>query len=97
MGKGDWSDQDNDLIGLRQRFLNHMQAYERIFTLRRLLAREGKWCYELVELPKALMLVASGGRLEMRHNSTQMPKPGYEQNGGRVLRFDSDSIESGLE
>ncbi|MEE8058502.1 MAG: hypothetical protein V3T17_11800 [Pseudomonadales bacterium] len=77
MGKGDWSDKDDDLIGLRQRFFNHMQAYERIFILRRLLAKAGKWCYELVEIPKALLLEAEHGRLDMRHGSTQMPKPGY--------------------
>ncbi|MEM7348728.1 MAG: restriction endonuclease [Chloroflexota bacterium] len=77
LGKGDWSDRDDDLVGLRQRFFDHMQAYERIFTLRRLLARSGNWCYELVEIPKALLLEAESGRLEMRHSSTQMPKPGY--------------------
>jgi len=97
MGKGDWSDQDSDLVGLRQRFFDHMRAYDRIFTLRRLVARDGKWCYELVEIPKALMMEARHGRLEMKHGSKQMPKPGYcyvtDDNGDNKfqLYFDGGS------
>lgn len=79
LGKGDWSDDEGQLIGLRERFFNHMRAYERIFTLR-CLKRPPKynvWEYELVEIPKSLFLEAENGNFEMMHNSRQMPKPGY--------------------
>jgi len=77
MGRGDWTDKDSDLIGLRERFFNHMRSYDRIFTLR-MLTKSGKsWRYELVEIPKALLLEAQNGKLVMMHDSRQMPRPGY--------------------
>jgi type II restriction enzyme len=36
LGKGVWSDNPNDLVGLRKQFLEHMKAYDRILTLRTL-------------------------------------------------------------
>lgn len=76
LGSGVWGDNPDDLIGLRQMFLDHMQDYERIFTLRTL-SRAPNWHYELVEIPKALLALAEFGELEMKINSTQLPKPGY--------------------
>lgn len=76
MGKGQWTDQLEDLDGLRDRFFNHMKSYERILTLRRL-PRDGHHFYELVEIPKALLLEAEHGEMEMMFGSRQMPKPGY--------------------
>ena len=76
MGKGDWTDKDSDLIGLRDRFFHHMEQYEKIFVLRALLLDSEKR-YELVEIPKSLLLEARDGKLEMMHRSKQMPKPGY--------------------
>jgi len=75
LGKGSWSDKDDDLIGLREQFFAHMKSYERILTLRRL-PDIGFELYELVEIPKALLLEAANGKLEMHHASKQMPKPG---------------------
>lgn len=49
LGGGKWWDDPNDLIGLRQEFLDHMKDYERIFTLRAL-KRSPNWYYELVEM-----------------------------------------------
>ena len=76
LGRGTWGDDPKDLIGLRDAFLRHLQNYDRIFTLRAL-NRAPQWYYELVEIPKNLMLAAEKGELEMKLDSTQYPKPGY--------------------
>ena len=76
LGRGDWSDQPEQLNGLRDMFLEHMQQYDRILTLRAL-SRGPNWEYELVEIPKDLMARAADGELEMKLDSRQMPKPGY--------------------
>lgn len=77
LGHGEWSDKPEQLEGLLQQFLKHMQHYERIFVLRNLRKPPDPWFYELVEIPKSLLLEAKGGQLEMRQESKQNPKPGY--------------------
>jgi hypothetical protein len=80
LGKGEWSDQPEQLKGLLEQFLHHMKNYERILSLRAMShVKGGKtyWHYELVEIPKALLEEAAKGRLEMRLDSRQNPKPGY--------------------
>ena len=72
LGKGEWS-----LPTLRGLFFKHMQRYERIFTLRALSDAESYKKYELVEIPKALLLGADRGEFEVKENSKQVPKPGY--------------------
>ena len=76
LGKGEWGADPKDLVRLRESFLKHLQNYERIFTLRAL-ERAPNWRYELVEIPKDLLLAAKSGKLEMRLESRQFPKPGY--------------------
>ena len=76
LGGGVWGSDPDDLVGLRRQFLRHLERYDRIFTLRTL-SRSPDWSYELVEIPKALFERAAFGRLEMRTNSSQSPKPGY--------------------
>ncbi len=76
LGKGVWKDKEEDLIGLRQLFLEHLTQYDRIFILR-CLTKSPDWHYELVEIPKSLLVKASQGKLEMKHASSQFPKPGY--------------------
>lgn len=76
LGKGQWGDNPTDLEGLLHYFLEHMKNYERILTLRTL-KKSPRWRYELVEIPKELLLEACNGKLEMMMNSVQMPKPGY--------------------
>lgn len=76
LGKGVWSDNPNDLVGLRQQFLKHMKAYDRILILRTL-TKAPKWKYELVEIPKGLLIKAKDGKLKMMTDSKQYPKPGY--------------------
>jgi Type II site-specific deoxyribonuclease len=75
LGKGKWEVED-DLAGLRDRFFQHMTAYERILQLRRLTDQATLQEYELVEIPKALLARAADGRLRMMMASRQSPKPG---------------------
>ncbi len=84
LGKGQW-----DLAALRDLFLEHMQSYDRIFTLRCLTSGPKDYHYELVEIPKALMLEAANCRLEVQENSRQNPKPGYGyvENGMGGLKY----------
>lgn len=82
LGKGKWDENIKDLEGLREAFLRHLQNYERILILRALSAAKkyrGQYqcCYELVEIPKNLLMMASTGQLDMMMNSKQRPKPGY--------------------
>lgn len=80
LGRGVWTDQLQQLEGLRDQFLHHMGNYERILSLRAFhKSKAGKtyWHYELVEIPKALLQEAACGELQMMMDSTQNPKPGY--------------------
>ena len=79
LGKGKWSNKEEDLIGLREQFFHHMRNYDRILSLRRLPTGKKKnlWRYELVGIPKSLLEEARNGKLAMRHESEQSPKPGY--------------------
>lgn len=72
LGRGEWK-----LPLLRDLFLEHMYSYERIFTFRCLSTDPTRVCYELVEIPKALMLEAANCALEVCEDSRQNPKPGY--------------------
>lgn len=95
LGKGNWGDDPDDLEMLRARFFSHMKAYDRIFTLRAL-SKAPDWIYELVEIPKGLLEKAKDGRLEMKSQSKQHPKPGYcyvESDGTELfqLYFDGGS------
>ncbi len=77
LGKGEWVTED-DLYGLRDRMFAHMQSYERIFTLRCLTPNSVTTkVYQLVEIPKRLLYLASDFPCEMMHDSRQNPKPGY--------------------
>jgi len=72
LGRGQWH-----LPLLLNLFLEHMQSYERIFTFRRLKNDGSKIRYELVEIPKALLLEAANCQLEVCADSRQEPQPGY--------------------
>lgn len=78
LGGGHWAGSEEDLIGLREQFFTNMNGYERVLSLRCLTPdRENPWRYELVEIPKDLLLEARNGRFRMVQDSTQNPKPGY--------------------
>jgi len=77
LGGGDWGDKEEDLIGLRTQFLNTLVTFDKIIMLRALQKGNPYYVYELVEIPHSLLAEAEYGRLEMRMNSSQYPKPGY--------------------
>ncbi len=72
LGKGEWV-----LSRLRDLFLGHMQSYDRIFTLRYFSSDPSRIRYELVEIPKQLLLKAKNCVFEVCKKSKQKPKPGY--------------------
>jgi len=75
LGKGVWVNEE-DLLGLRDRFFRHMESYDRILQLRRCTNLETLQQYELVEIPKALLLKAANFAPVMMNSSAQHPKPG---------------------
>ncbi|MUG05576.1 restriction endonuclease [Bombella sp. ESL0378] len=75
LGKGEWTDKEEHLRGQLDRFYNHMSRYDRIFTLRKLRDPSVHY-YELVEIPKVLLLNARNGIFKISINSKQHPKPG---------------------
>jgi len=87
LGGGQWGESPNDLVGLRQQFLDNLAGIDRIIVLRALRKGEPDYLYELVEIPKNILERASVGRLEMRTESSQFPKPGYcyVENEGELL------------
>lgn len=76
LGKGNWGDNQADLFDLVKQYLNHLNNYDRILSLRTL-TKSPDWHYELVEIPKKLLQEAKSGQLEMKIKSKQFPKPGY--------------------
>lgn len=72
LGRGEWR-----LDLLRDIFLEHLANYERIFTLRCLGQGPQRYVYELVEIPKTLMIEAASCRLVVQTQSRQNPQPGY--------------------
>jgi type II restriction enzyme len=77
LGRGLWSTNVTDLHGLRDQFLHHMTSYDRIFTLRCLMNTATDHRYELIEIPKSLLLRAKDGAFRMMDKSKQLPRPGY--------------------
>ena len=78
LGGGEWTTNPADLEGLRQQFLEHLSGYDHVLTLRRLKDKRENWhSYELVAIPKSLLLLAAHGPLEMKTASKQNPRPGY--------------------
>jgi type II restriction enzyme len=80
LGKGQWII-EADLAGLRDRMFAHMQGYDRILMLRtpsaaKAAARDPFHYYELVEIPKALLLRAASVDCVTHQKSKQTPKIG---------------------
>lgn len=87
LGGGQWGSDPNDLVGLREQFLANLQGIQRILILRALKKGDPTYKYELIEIPKELLARAATGRLEMKSESSQNPKPGYcyVEEGEQVL------------
>jgi len=77
LGKGKWPSTANGMGRLRNMFLDHMRAYDRILTLRCLSRDPHCWRYELVEIPKPLLQEAARGKLEICAKTKQETHPGY--------------------
>jgi len=78
LGIGQWGSDENDLRGLCDLFLHHLEGYDRIFTLRCLTPDSVvEHHYEILEIPKHILTQAGGGAFQMMHSSRQNPKPGY--------------------
>lgn len=92
LGKGKWILED-----LLVRFLSHLSNYEKIFTLRYIKSTDLIFKYQLVEIPKSLLLESENANLVVMEDSTQDPKPGYgyvfDEHGERKfsLYFDGGS------
>jgi hypothetical protein len=76
LGKGEWTDQPEQLKGLVQMFLDHLKESSKILTLR-CLDKTPIWKYELIEIPKEILERSKAGQFRMMTDSKQMPKPGY--------------------
>lgn len=87
LGGGKWGDDPDDLIGLRAQFLGALAGIQRILILRALRKGTPDYYYELVEIPKALLMKAASGRFIMMSASEQFPKPGYcyVEEEGKIL------------
>lgn len=76
LGKGEWI-----LSELRKQFINHIKKYDLIYSLRCLSSDDERnnsvWSYELVNIPKSLLIEAKTGKLIEMNESKQNPKPGY--------------------
>jgi type II restriction enzyme len=89
LGKGPF-----ELSTLREMFFEHMRSYRRIFQFRSLLPGPTEYLYELVEIPKELLLESAHAELVTQMDSPQVPQPGYcrvlDVNGALkfVLYFD---------
>lgn len=93
LGGGQWGSDPKDLEGLTEQFLAALEGIQRVLILRALRKGAPDYFYELVEIPKSLLLKAAKGRLEMKSESKQHPKPGYcyvDDNGKQLfsLYFD---------
>jgi type II restriction enzyme len=80
LGKGDWTNKEEQLKGLTNQFLHHLGNYEKIIVLRNIgtpTPGNPYWKYELVEIPKSLLLQVKNGVYKMMSDSIQIPKPGY--------------------
>ncbi len=90
LGGGTWGSKPKDLIGLREQFLSALEGIRRILVLRALEKGNPFFLYELIEIPKSLLLKAASGRLEMMMDSKQQPKPGYchvEENSNTLFKL----------
>lgn len=78
LGKGDWGESETTLRGLCDRFLHHLSGYDRVFLLRCLTPDDPlEHHYELLEIPKAILVKAKAGTFTVMLASRQNPKPGY--------------------
>lgn len=72
LGKGQWTNKVSDLKLLCKRFLSHLAGYDRIFVLRYLTpGAVTEHEYEIIEIPKAVLLHADKGVFQLSSRSRQ--------------------------
>ncbi len=77
LGKGEWTTRKKHFLALKEQFFAHMEQYDRIFSLRALSKDPQNIRYELVEIPKDLLLEAEDCVLKIMTTSKQKTKPAY--------------------
>ena len=83
LGGGKWGRTNlADIRGLLDQFLRHLEGYDRIFQLRYFLTLDadesaGWHKYELVEIPKILLLESTSGVLQWSKRSKTNPRCAY--------------------
>lgn len=75
LGKGEWTDRQEDFDALKTQVKNHIGRYERILVLRRLKSKHHHR-YELLEIPKELLLEAMNFQVSISVRSKQKVKSG---------------------
>ena len=91
MGKGEWDPPNVQF----PRFLAHLNGYERVLVMRCLERFENRYWYELVEIPKVLLLEVSKDNVRPAQKTRQATMPHYcevlESDGSRKfsLYFDA--------
>ena len=73
MGKGEWDPPNVQL----PRFMAHLNGYERVLVLRCLERAGNRYRYELVEIPKTLLLEAKRESVRPAKKTTQSTLPHY--------------------
>ncbi len=72
LGKGTWTNRVSELVAQCGRFIAHLGGYDRVLVLRRLTPAGGIGIeYEVIEIPKSILLRASGGRFKLSTKSKQ--------------------------
>jgi transcriptional regulator with XRE-family HTH domain len=72
LGKGTWTNQVSELAAQCGRFVSHLGGYDRILVLRRLTPVSGIGIeYEVIEIPKPILLGASAGTFKLSTKSKQ--------------------------
>lgn len=71
MGKGEWDPPNVQL----PRFLEHLNGYDRILVMRCLERTGNRYRYELVEIPRTLLLEAKHGLVKPAKKTTQATMP----------------------
>lgn len=95
LGRGEWITVQ-DIEALRERMFSHMRAYDRILVLRKIRGTvdstgETAYIYEIVEIPKSLLLRSRDFAISIKDQSRQNPKPAVcvvtDRTGNRIFQL----------
>lgn len=94
LGRGDWTNQPQQLVALREQFFSHLSSYDRILQFRCLSRNtrhysENQYHYELIEIPKQLLFESANANLVFSERSNAAPheaRPAV----GQVVDYDNN-------